>query len=69
MNKIKIKLNGDNFEVVEGSSISQLITSLDLDVKKIAIEHNLEIIPVEDFEKSLISEGDNIEMVHFIGGG
>ncbi|MFT7099234.1 MAG: sulfur carrier protein [Rickettsiales bacterium] len=42
---------------------------LDLDVKKIAIEKNYEIILPEEFGKNMLNDGDRIEIVHFIGGG
>lgn len=42
---------------------------LELDVKKIAIEKNYEIILPADFGQNILSEGDRIEIVHFIGGG
>lgn len=69
MNKIEIKLNGEDFLIEEQSSIYDLIRLLDLDVKKIAIEKNLEIIDLNSFDSEKIEAKDNIEIVHFIGGG
>ena len=69
MSKIKIILNGEDYLVQENCSVSDLIKELDLDINKIAIERNLEIVLVEDFFKTTINSGDKIEIVSFIGGG
>jgi hypothetical protein len=69
MIKIKIFLNGDAIEIAKDLSISQLITNLELDVKKIAIEKDLEIINPQDFDKIILKENTKVEIVHFIGGG
>tara|TARA_B110000259_G_scaffold136357_1_gene153549 strand:- start:273 stop:482 length:210 start_codon:yes stop_codon:yes gene_type:complete len=69
MAKIKINLNGKITELAEKSSIEDLISNLGLDVKKIAIEKNLDIIFPDQYKNEIIQEGDEIEMIHFIGGG
>jgi thiamine biosynthesis protein ThiS len=69
MSKITITLNGEKRDIKKDSTISSLINDLGLDTKKIAIERNLEIISVGDFDKTIILEADKIEIVHFIGGG
>ena len=45
------------------------VASLGLDVKKVAVERNLEIVPKSTFPTTQISDGDRLEIVHFIGGG
>ncbi len=69
MTKIKFFLNGELREIEENSNISQLLSDLALDHKKIAIEKDLEIINPQDFEKIFLNENAKIEIVHFIGGG
>jgi thiamine biosynthesis protein ThiS len=69
MSQIKIFLNGEEREVVENITVSQLILELDLDVKKIAIEKDLEILMPEEFSKTTLQNGSRLEIVHFIGGG
>jgi thiamine biosynthesis protein ThiS len=69
MAKIKITLNGEDKFIAEKSSIKNLLEELELDVKKIAIEKNYEIIMPEEFGDSVLREGDRVEIVHFIGGG
>lgn len=69
MERIRIILNGTEQEISSGKSIKQLLEELGLDVKKIAIEKNYEIVVVDDFEKNILCDKDKIEIVHFIGGG
>jgi len=69
MTKIKINLNGKITEIAEKSSISDLIDNLGFDIKKIAVEKNLEIISPDQYQNEIINAGDEIEMIHFIGGG
>ena len=68
MSEINIKLNGENRKI-KRQTISELISNLELDIKKIAIEKNLEIIDPDNFSEIYIEEGNRIEIVHFIGGG
>lgn len=69
MSKIKIILNGEEREINAGLSIKDLAAELELDLEKIAVEKDLEIINLDEFEKVIIDEGSRIEIVHFIGGG
>ncbi len=66
---MEITLNGEKFTLETGSNIVNLIDKLDLDVDKLAIERNLEIVPKSKFAMTIIKEGDKLEIVHFIGGG
>ena len=67
--KIKIKVNGDIKIIKENSRLSNLINTLKIPVKKVAIELNQEIIDKKKLNKKILKENDKIEIVHFIGGG
>jgi sulfur carrier protein len=69
MSKIKIFLNGEEKVLEREMSILDLISTLELDSKKIAIEKDLEIIHQNQFAKTMLENGSKIEIVHFIGGG
>lgn len=69
MSKIKITLNGEEKEINSGLTIKGLVDELELDLEKIAVEKDLEIVNIDEFEKIIIDEGAKIEIVHFIGGG
>ena len=67
--KIKIRLNGKNININKGYKLYDLVNELDLPLKKIAIELNREIVDKKKIKKIELINKDNIEIVHFIGGG
>ena len=67
--KIKIRVNGKVKFVYDNCKISVLVKNLKIPLKKVAIEHNLEIIDKKNINKIYLKKNDNIEIVHFIGGG
>jgi sulfur carrier protein len=66
---MKIKVNGKEQDVAGLNRLSELIESKGLFQKAIVIEHNYNIIPKEKWQEINITEGDNIEIVSFLGGG
>ena len=66
---ITLSINGDSHTLKTALSLRDLLISLDLDPKKVAVERNLEIVPKSTFSSQMIETGDNLEIVHFIGGG
>ena len=67
--KIKIKLNGKSKLIKDNYIIEDLINDLKIPLKKVAIELNQEILDKKKLNKIIIKKNDNIEIVHFIGGG
>ena len=67
--KIKIRLNGKNKNIIEGYMLYDLVNELNLSIKKVAIELNREIVDKKKIKKIKLNNKDNIEVVHFIGGG
>ena len=64
-----ITLNGEPFELDEPLSVAELLTRLDLDPRRVAVEHNLEILKRHLYADTRVNEGDRIEIVNFVGGG
>ena len=64
-----IVVNGNQTEIAEGSGISDLIKSVGLDTERVAVELNMRIVRRADWGSTTISEGDKVEIVHFVGGG
>jgi len=56
-------------ELQDGITIENLLVHLEIDVRLVAVEQNLEIVPKADYSTRLIREGDSIEIVQFVGGG
>ena len=68
-NKIKITVNGKYLFIVKDFSIEQLLNKLKIPSKMVAVELNKEIMDKKKFNKIILKKRDNIEIVHFIGGG
>jgi thiamine biosynthesis protein ThiS len=66
---MRIRLNGEPFEVEGERTVSQLLSQLDIDWRRVAVEHNLTVLKRHLFESTAIREGDEIEIVNFVGGG
>jgi len=64
-----IILNGDPYEIAAPLSISNLLTRLDLDARRVAVEHNLIVLKRAAFDETMVNEGDHVEIVNFVGGG
>ena len=67
--KIKIKLNGKEKQIPENFKIDKLINVLKIPIKKVAVELNQEILDKKKLHKIKLKKNDNIEIVHFRGGG
>ena len=67
--KIEIKVNGKFKNITENYKISDLVKDLKIPLKKVAIELNQEIMDKKITNKIILKKNDNIEIVHFIGGG
>ena len=66
---ISILLNGKDKPIDSNTSIGQLLISLSLENKRLAVEINQEIIPRSDFSRHILKESDKVEIVQAIGGG
>lgn len=66
---MNIKVNGESIEILDPLTIDGLLKRFNLDGTRVAIERNLEIVPKSNYSEINIADGDQIEIVHFIGGG
>jgi thiazole synthase len=64
-----IRINGEQRRVPGGISISEMVKELGLDPAKVAVERNLEIVPRSTLGDVRVADGDEYEIVHFVGGG
>ncbi len=65
---MRIQVNGEHREV-EAATILALVEELGLDVRKVAVERNLEIVPRSLHASTALVDGDRVELVQFVGGG
>ena len=64
-----IRLNGEAFDVAGPLTISALLASLEIDPRRVAVEHNLVVVKRAQYETIVVGEGDEVEIVNFVGGG
>jgi thiamine biosynthesis protein ThiS len=64
-----IILNGDRVDVAGPLTLSALLVHLGVDARRVAVEHNLNVIKRASYDSTQIQEGDQIEIVNFVGGG
>ena len=64
-----LKINGKEEEAEERSTLSELIACKELDPGRIVIERNFTVIPKEKWPEVVLSPGDTLEIVSFVGGG
>ena len=66
---MSITLNGDPYELDQPLSVQELLERLQIDPRRVAVEHNLVILKRHAFVTTLVGDGDRIEIVNFVGGG
>ncbi len=66
---LNLTVNGEARRIASGSSIADLVASLELNPQKVAVEHNGLIAPRSALADTLLNAGDVLEIVHFVGGG
>ncbi len=66
---MQITVNGDVREIETGASLDDLLRSLALDPRMVVVEHNRAIVRRPALEATRLADGDQVELVHFVGGG
>lgn len=66
---MRLILNGESREVEGPLTLDALIRQLELVPERLAVEHNREVVRRADWPRTLLAEGDRIEIIHFVGGG
>jgi sulfur carrier protein len=66
---VTITLNGEPFETAGPLTVTELLNRLDIDARRVAVEHNLVVVKRTAFDVTTIRAGDEVEIVNFVGGG
>jgi len=66
---MKIQLNGEPRELPEGYTAQRLVSDMGLSGRRLAMEVNREIVPRSEYAGHVLRDGDQVEIVHAIGGG
>ena len=69
LNVAKIQLNGDPYEINNGTNLNELLNKLKIEKNKVAVEVNGEIVEKSKYPNLILNKDDKVEIVHFIGGG
>jgi len=69
LNVAKIQLNGDSYEINDGTNLNELLNKLKIKKNNVAVEVNGEIVEKNKYLKLILNKDDKVEIVHFIGGG
>lgn len=66
---MEVFINGENRKIDRQFTLFELLQEFDLPTERVAIELNKEVIRKKDWHNIKINNADNIEIVHFVGGG
>jgi sulfur carrier protein len=66
---LTIRLNGEPYDVAGPLTVSDLLDTLNVDPRRVAVEHNLVVLKRDAYGSTTLSEGDEVEIVNFVGGG
>jgi thiamine biosynthesis protein ThiS len=66
---MQVTVNGESADLPDGLSVEDLLSRLQIEHRRLAVEINREILPKQEYTSRRITAGDVIEIVHFIGGG
>lgn len=66
---MNITINGKPTEATTGSTLQNLLDQLRLDCQQVVVERNRAIVPRQRFGEEFLTDGDTLEIVHFVGGG
>jgi thiamine biosynthesis protein ThiS len=66
---LTIRLNGEPREIAGPMTISALLADLNIDSRLVAVEHNLIVVKRDKYDSVVVGDGDEVEIVNFVGGG
>ena len=64
-----VRVNGEHRRLQGGTTIVEMLNELGLDPLRVAVERNLEIVPRSTLAEVIVEDGDDFEIVTFVGGG
>ena len=66
---MRLRINGEDRNVADAATVADLVVSLGLQGRRVAVEHNREVVPAAAWKSRPLAEDDVLEIVHFVGGG
>lgn len=66
---MQVIVNDEPRALGEGATVADLVSALGLGPRRIAVEVNLAIVPRVEYKRTVLRDGDRVEVIHFVGGG
>ena len=66
---MKVQVNGKPVELPDGSTVAALLAQLAVEPAKVAVERNQDVVPRKTWDAARLDDGDQVEIVTFVGGG
>jgi thiamine biosynthesis protein ThiS len=66
---VRIRLNGEDHELDGPTTVGGLLEALGIDARRVAVERNLTVVRRALYETEPVADGDEVEIVNFVGGG
>jgi thiazole synthase len=66
---VSVKINGEHRRIAGGTTLADMLNEIGLDPARVAVERNLAIVPRSTLREVCVEDGDDYEIVHFVGGG
>ena len=66
---MQVYVNGRQRELPDETSMAELVSLLDLQPRRIAVEQNKRLVRRADYDRAILAEGDSVEIVTLVGGG
>ena len=66
---IRLYLNGEGQEVAPNTTVANLLEALKTTPERVAVELNLQILDKQEYARTVLKEGDRLEIISFVGGG
>lgn len=66
---MQVTINGKDEQLASGLTVADLLRQIEVEPVRVAIEINKDLVPRSTFDQTFINEGDQIEIVTFVGGG
>ncbi|OPZ89503.1 MAG: sulfur carrier protein ThiS [Firmicutes bacterium ADurb.Bin419] len=66
---MNITLNGKRTELEKAITVAELLELKKMELERVIVEYNYDILVKDDWKATLLNEGDNIEVLKFVGGG
>ncbi len=66
---VRVTVNGRERRVADSTTLADLVLGMGVETTRVVVEHNGAIVSAAALEKTVVGDGDSVEIIHFVGGG